>query len=56
MEGADKLNARSALGWLEYCNGTGDTYYAHLRRQNGHEEPYNVRTPFETSNLSPQLP
>ena len=33
-----------ALGWLEYCNGTRDTYYANLRRVNGHPEPYNVST------------
>ena len=32
-----------AMAWLEYCNGTLDTYYANLRRKNGHEEPYNVK-------------
>ncbi|KAF2635470.1 glycoside hydrolase [Massarina eburnea CBS 473.64] len=32
-----------ALGWLEYCNSTQDTYYANLRRANGHPEPYNVK-------------
>jgi len=32
-----------AQNWVEYCNGTGNTYWANLRRQNGHEEPYNVR-------------
>ncbi|MGI9050189.1 MAG: alpha-N-arabinofuranosidase [Rubrobacteraceae bacterium] len=32
-----------AAAWVEYCNGTGDTYWANLRRENGHEEPYNVR-------------
>ena len=32
-----------ALGWLEYCNSTQDTYYANLRRQNGREKPYNVK-------------
>ncbi|CAO1633744.1 unnamed protein product [Jaminaea pallidilutea] len=33
-----------ALAWLEYCNGTGDTYWANLRRQNtGRDEPHNVR-------------
>lgn len=32
-----------ALAWVEYCNGTKDTYYANLRRQNGHLEPYNVK-------------
>jgi alpha-L-arabinofuranosidase len=35
-----------ALGWLEYCNGTGNTYYANLRRKNGREEPYNVCRPY----------
>ncbi|PSR90547.1 Arabinosidase C [Coniella lustricola] len=32
-----------ALAWVEYCNGTKDTYYANLRRQYGHEEPYRVK-------------
>ncbi|KAI9741363.1 MAG: hypothetical protein M1834_003080 [Cirrosporium novae-zelandiae] len=32
-----------ALTWVEYCNGTGNTYYANLRRQNGHPEPYNIK-------------
>lgn len=32
-----------ALAWVEYCNGTKDTYYANLRRQNGHPEPYKVK-------------
>lgn len=32
-----------ALAWVEYCNGTKDTYYANLRRQNGHSEPYGVK-------------
>ena len=32
-----------AQAWVEYCNGTGDTYWANLRRANGHEEPYNVK-------------
>ncbi|EHY58034.1 putative alpha-L-arabinofuranosidase C [Exophiala dermatitidis] len=32
-----------AMAWVEYCNGTKDTYYANLRRQNGHPEPYNVK-------------
>ncbi|GLV53572.1 alpha-N-arabinofuranosidase [Dictyobacter sp. S3.2.2.5] len=32
-----------ARDWVEYCNGTGDTYWANLRRQNGHPEPYNVK-------------
>lgn len=32
-----------AANWVEYCNGTGNTYYANLRRKNGHSEPYGVR-------------
>ncbi|EST07240.1 Alpha-L-arabinofuranosidase, C-terminal [Kalmanozyma brasiliensis GHG001] len=33
-----------ALAWLEYCNGTGDTYWANLRRKNtGRDEPHNVK-------------
>jgi alpha-N-arabinofuranosidase len=32
-----------AQAWVEYCNGTGNTYWANLRRQNGHEEPYGVK-------------
>ncbi|OQO08375.1 putative alpha-L-arabinofuranosidase C [Cryoendolithus antarcticus] len=32
-----------ALAWLEYCNSSSDTYYANLRRQNGHSKPYNVK-------------
>ena len=32
-----------ALAWVEYCNGTGDTYWANRRRANGHDEPYRVR-------------
>lgn len=32
-----------AANWVEYCNGTGNTHYANLRRKNGHPEPYNVR-------------
>ncbi|HOJ87592.1 MAG TPA: alpha-N-arabinofuranosidase [Pseudothermotoga sp.] len=31
------------LHWLEYCNSNGNTYYAKLRRQHGHPEPYNVK-------------
>lgn len=33
---------KPALAWLEYCNSSQDTYYANLRRANGHEEPYNA--------------
>ncbi|MQA83679.1 MAG: alpha-N-arabinofuranosidase [Streptosporangiales bacterium] len=32
-----------ALAWVEYCNGTGDTYWANRRRENSHLEPYRVR-------------
>ena len=32
-----------ALAWVEYCNGTKNTYYANLRRKNGREEPYNIK-------------
>ncbi len=32
-----------AQGWVEYCNGTGNTYWANLRREHGHEKPYNVK-------------
>lgn len=35
-----------ALGWIEYCNSTKNTYYANLRRKNGREEPYNVSFSF----------
>jgi alpha-L-arabinofuranosidase len=32
-----------ARDWLEYCNGTANTYWANLRRQHGHPEPYGVK-------------
>ena len=32
-----------AQAWVEYCNGTGNTYWANRRRANGAQEPYNVR-------------
>ena len=32
-----------AARWVEYCNGTNDTYYANLRRRNGHAAPHNVK-------------
>jgi len=32
-----------ALAWVEYCNGSGETHYANLRRKHGREKPYNVR-------------
>ena len=35
--------AEEAGNWVEYCNGTGNSYYAQLRRQHGHEEPFDVK-------------
>lgn len=32
-----------AANWVEYCNGTGDTYYANLRRAHGYSEPFSVK-------------
>jgi alpha-N-arabinofuranosidase len=32
-----------AHGWVEYCNGAGDTHWANQRRQNGSEKPYGVK-------------
>ena len=32
-----------AMHWVEYCNGTGNTYYANLRRQHGYEAPFHVK-------------
>lgn len=32
-----------ARNWVEYCNGTKNTFYANLRRKYGHEEPYQVK-------------
>ena len=32
-----------AANWVEYCNGSGDTFYANLRRKYGHQEPHGVR-------------
>jgi alpha-N-arabinofuranosidase len=34
---------REALAWVEYCNGTGDSVYANLRRSHGYDEPFDVR-------------
>ena len=31
------------MHWVEYCNGTLDTYYANLRRSHGYEEPFGVK-------------
>ena len=35
--------AEEAANWVEYCNGTSDTYYANLRRKYASEEPYHVK-------------
>lgn len=35
--------AEEAMHWVEYCNGTLDTYYANLRRSHGYEEPFDVK-------------
>ena len=32
-----------ASNWVEYCNGTGDTYWANQRRSHGYEKPFNVK-------------
>lgn len=32
-----------AANWVEYCNGTENTYYANLRRSHGYEEPFLVK-------------
>lgn len=32
-----------AAAWVEYCNGSGDTAYAKMRRANGNERPFGVR-------------
>ncbi len=32
-----------AQAWVEYCNGTSNTYWASRRRANGHPDPYNVK-------------
>ena len=34
---------QDAADWVEYCNATTDTYWANLRKKNGHAEPYNVK-------------
>jgi alpha-N-arabinofuranosidase len=35
--------AEEAGNWVEYCNGNRDTYYANLRRKNGHPTPFKVK-------------
>jgi len=32
-----------AQAWVEYCNGSGNTSWANLRRAHGHPEPHRVR-------------
>lgn len=32
-----------AQAWVEYCNSSGNTHWADLRRRNGSEEPYQVK-------------
>ena len=34
---------QDAADWVEYCNGTGDTHYANLRRKHGYPQPHNVK-------------
>jgi len=34
---------REAADWVEYCNGTGDTALARLRREHGFAEPHKVK-------------
>lgn len=39
---SDAVDAR--LAWLEYCNGTGNTYWANLRRKHtGRDELHAVK-------------
>lgn len=35
---------KEAMELLEYCNGTTDTYFANLRRKNGYEKPFGIKT------------
>ncbi|KXA88870.1 hypothetical protein AKJ57_06195, partial [candidate division MSBL1 archaeon SCGC-AAA259A05] len=35
--------AEEAQNWVEYCNGSEETYYADLRRENGRDSPYKVK-------------
>ena len=34
---------QEAANWVEYCNSSGDTHYANLRRKHGHAQPHNVK-------------
>jgi alpha-N-arabinofuranosidase len=38
--------AEEAASWVEYCNAPADTPWGSWRAQQGHPEPYNVRTWF----------
>jgi alpha-N-arabinofuranosidase len=35
--------AEEASDWVEYCNANGNSYFATLRKANGHAAPYNVK-------------
>ena len=35
--------ADDARNLVEYCNSTTDTYYANKRRENGFDEPFNIK-------------
>lgn len=48
IQSLDKVGTgtlEDALDWVEYCNGTGNTYWANKRRENngGNPEPYRVK-------------
>lgn len=36
-------SAEEAANWVEYCNGTGTTYYAELRRKHGAPDAFGVK-------------
>ncbi|MBO69158.1 MAG: hypothetical protein CL398_12725 [Acidiferrobacteraceae bacterium] len=40
-----------AAAWVEYCNGSADTKYGSMRKENGHPNPHNVRTWFVGNEL-----
>ncbi|MFH0964981.1 MAG: alpha-L-arabinofuranosidase C-terminal domain-containing protein [Planctomycetota bacterium] len=37
------IEPSDAAHWVEYCNGTRDTYWANRRREDGYEEPFCVK-------------
>jgi alpha-N-arabinofuranosidase len=39
-------SAKEAAEWVEYCNGDVNTKFGAMRAENGHPEPYNVKTWF----------